>query len=168
MNQDNIQEESDFAQANSTTSAEQALEAKCNDNESAVDSEEGFIPAGGSADNSLSADNSFQPESSSSKQYNNNQVSNLERQLLLNNSNPLNIRSLSNWTKVILTALSVMIPGIGQIIGTIAGLVFVANDRDSDRRLYGAALITVSMIAFVLSAIFWFTFILSFGPELFY
>ncbi len=98
----------------------------------------------------------------------NNQISTLERQMLLNYNNPQNITSLSNWTKVMLTALVVLIPGIGQIVGIIFGLVFIANDRDADRRSYGGALITVSIIAFVISAIFWFMFVLSFGPELYY
>ena len=98
----------------------------------------------------------------------NNQISTLERQMLLNHNNPLNITSLSNWTKVMLTALVVLIPGIGQIVGIIFGLVFIANDRDADRRSYGGALITVSIIAFIISAIFWFMFALSFGPELYY
>ena len=98
----------------------------------------------------------------------NNQISTLEWQMLLNYNNPLNITGLSNWTKVMLTALVVLIPGIGQIVGIIFGLVFIANDRDADRRSYGGALITVSIIAFIISAIFWFMFALSFGPELYY
>jgi hypothetical protein len=101
-------------------------------------------------------------------QFQNNQISTLERQMLLNYNNPLNITSLSNWTKVMLTAVVVLIPGIGQIVGIILGLVFIANDRDADRRSYGAALITVSVIAFIISAIFWFMFAMSFGPELYY
>jgi hypothetical protein len=100
-------------------------------------------------------------------QVNNNQISVLERQMLLNYNNPLNITSLSNWTKVMLTALVVLLPGIGQIIGIICGLVFVANDRDADRRSYGGALITVSIISFIIAAIFWFMFALSFGPDLY-
>ncbi len=109
-----------------------------------------------------------QAYSSMGNQVYNNQISTLERQMLLNYNNPLNINSLSNWTKVMLTALVVLIPGIGQIVGIIFGLVFIANDRDADRRSYGGALITVSIIAFVISAIFWFMFALSFGPDLYY
>ncbi|QNU68296.1 hypothetical protein EHE19_007780 [Ruminiclostridium herbifermentans] len=98
----------------------------------------------------------------------NNQISALERQMLLNYNNPLNVTSLSNWTKVMLTALVVLIPGIGQIVGIIFGLVFIANDRDADRRSYGGALITVSVISFIISAIFWFLLAISFGPDLYY
>lgn len=97
-----------------------------------------------------------------------NQITNLERQMLLNYNTPLNIKALSNWTKVMLTAVAVLIPGLGQIIGIILGLMFVANDRDADRRSYGAALITVSVIAFILAAIYWFIFALAFGPEINY
>ena len=109
-----------------------------------------------------------QTYSAMGNQVYNNQLSTLERQMLLNYNNPLNITCLSNWTKVMLTALVVLIPGIGQIVGIIFGLVFIANDRDADRRSYGGALITVSIIAFIISAIFWFMFALSFGPELYY
>ncbi len=114
--------------------------------------------------------NATNPQAYSARgnQVQNFQVSTLERQMLLNYNNPLNITSLSNWTKVMLTALVVLIPGMGQIVGLIFGLVFIANDRDADRRSYGAALITVSVIAFIISAIFWFMFALSFGPELYY
>lgn len=102
---------------------------------------------------------------SNQPQFTNNQITNLERQMLLNNNS---ITNLSNWTKVMLTALAVLLPGIGQIIGVILGLVFVANDTDADRRSFGAALITVSVIAFVIAAVFWFIFALSFGPDLYY
>ncbi|HEY5586200.1 MAG TPA: hypothetical protein VIK78_17125 [Ruminiclostridium sp.] len=95
------------------------------------------------------------------------QVSNLERELLLNN-NKVNYNFISNWTKVILSALAVIIPGIGQIIGIIVGLVFVSDDINADKRSYGAALITVSVVAFVISACFWFIFALTFGPQLYY
>jgi len=95
------------------------------------------------------------------------QVTGLERQLLLNNYAAAAGGSLmSNWSKTFLCALSVILPGIGQIIGLIAGLVLVANDCDSDRRSFGAALLTVSLIVFVLQLIFWFLLALSLGPDL--
>lgn len=106
--------------------------------------------------------------SESQMQWMNRQVSNLERELLLNGSKYVNNNSVSNWTKVILTALAVMLPGIGQIIGIIVGLVFVSNDIDTDKRSFGAALLTISVVAFVLSAIFWFILGLTFGPQLYY
>lgn len=97
----------------------------------------------------------------------NKQVSNLEREMLLNNT-PHNHNSIGNWAKVLLSAMAVFIPGLGQIIGIIIGLVLVSNDTDSDKRSFGAALLTVSVVAFVLSACFWFIFALSFGPQLYY
>ncbi|MDF2987944.1 MAG: hypothetical protein K0R50_3454 [Eubacterium sp.] len=91
------------------------------------------------------------------------QVTSLERQLLLNNNATVGRGLMSNWTKVFLCALSVIIPGIGQIIGIIAGLVMVSDDCDSDKRTYGAALLTVSIIVFIILLIFWFTDTIEFG-----
>lgn len=96
------------------------------------------------------------------------QVTSLERQLLLNNNAAVDSGLMSNWTKVFLCALSVIIPGIGQIIGIISGLVLVSNDSDPDKRTYGAALLTVSLIVFVIMLIFWFLFALALGPGLYY
>lgn len=101
-------------------------------------------------------------------QWMNRQVSNLERELLLHNNRYVNNNFVSNWTKVFLTAIAVMLPGIGQIIGIISGLIFVSSDIDSDKRSFGAALLTVSVIAFILSAVFWFILMLTFGPKLYY
>ena len=98
----------------------------------------------------------------------NRQVSKLERELLLNNNKAIDNNFISNWTKVILSALAVIIPGIGQIIGIILGLVFVSDDSNADKRSYGAALITVSVVVFIISAVFWFIFALTFGPQLYY
>ncbi len=95
-------------------------------------------------------------------------VTGLERQLLLNNYAAVNANNLSNWSKVFLSALAVIIPGIGQLVGIIVGLVMVANDRDSDRRSYGAALLTVSILVFLIQLIFWFLFALSVGPDFYY
>jgi hypothetical protein len=95
----------------------------------------------------------------------NTQVSNIERQLLINNNNcPA---PMSNWIKVLFTAMAVGIPGIGQIIGLIAGLLFIANDFNTDTRSFGAALLTVSVIAFIITVCFWFAFALIFGPKLY-
>ncbi len=96
------------------------------------------------------------------------QVTGLERELLLNNYSKTSTISLSNWTKVFLCTLSVIIPGVGQVIGLIAGIVFVSNDRDSDTRSYGAALLTVSMIVFLFQLIFWFLMAVAFGPYIYY
>lgn len=106
--------------------------------------------------------------SQSQLQWMNRQVSNLEREMLLNNNRVVNNNFTSNWTKVILSALAVIIPGIGQIIGLIVGLVFVSNDIDADKRSFGAALLTVSVVSFIITACFWFMFALTFGPQLYY
>lgn len=101
-------------------------------------------------------------------QWTDRQVTTLERQLLLNNYRASAGGSvLSNWTKVFLCALSVIIPGIGQLIGLISGLVMISNDSDSDKRSYGAALLTVSVIIFVIQLIFWFLFAITTGPDLY-
>ncbi len=97
----------------------------------------------------------------------NRQISNLERELLLNNR-PICSNFMSNWTKVILSALAVFIPGIGQLIGLIFGLVFISDDINADKRSYGAALITVSIVAFIISTLFWFMFAMAFGPQVYY
>ena len=100
-------------------------------------------------------------------QWTDRQVTLLERQLLLNNyQGSVAGSTLSNWTKVFLCTISVLIPGIGQLIGLISGLVMIADDRDPDKRSYGAALITASIIVFVIQFIFWFLFALITGPEL--
>jgi len=101
-------------------------------------------------------------------QWMNRQVSNLERELLLNNNKVIDNNFISNWTKVILSTLTVIIPGIGQIIGIILGLVFVADDSNADKRSFGAALITVSVVVFIISSVFWFILALMFGPQLSY
>jgi hypothetical protein len=95
----------------------------------------------------------------------NRQVYNLEREMLLGQGVNKATAAMSNWTKVFLTALSVLLPGIGQIIGIIAGLIFVSSDINSDKKTFGAALLTVSVIAFVIMAAFWFILILAVSPD---
>lgn len=100
-------------------------------------------------------------------QWMNRQVTNMERELLLNNNKNFDNNFMGNWAKVILAALAVFIPGIGQIIGIIVGLVFISNDINADKRSYGAALVTVSLVVFIISICFWFIFALIFGPKLY-
>jgi hypothetical protein len=120
------------------------------------------------ADVSINFSNSTERIDNNQAQVNmmNRQVYNLEREMLLGKSINDGNAPMSNWTKVFLTALAVILPGIGQIIGIIAGLVFVSNDTNSDKRTFGAALLTVSLIAFVLMAIFWFIAILAVSPDI--
>lgn len=103
----------------------------------------------------------------SQMQWTNHQVCELERQLLLNNNSIVYSSNMTNWTKVILSAISVLIPGIGQLMGIILGLVFVSNDINLDKRSFGAALLTVSIITFILLSIFWYMFALAVGPILY-
>ena len=181
MDQSNIQEELDLTQENNIKSEEQ--QTVSNEQSSNIRSDNTHKEAFGEniASNQQAAINVNLDEAKNignvNQAYNGrpnqadlsyNQISYLERQMLLNNNNSLNIKTLSNWAKVMLTSMSVLVPGIGQIVGIILGLVFVANDRDADRRSFGAALITVSVIAFIIAAIFWFIFALSFGPDLYY
>lgn len=99
--------------------------------------------------------------------WTNRQVTHLERQLLLNSNTAVNYNFMSNWTKVILSALAVIIPGVGQLAGIIIGLIFVSNDLNSDKRSFGAALLTVSLIVFVLTVCIWFILAVSLGPLLY-
>lgn len=105
--------------------------------------------------------------SQSQLQWTNNQVCHLERQLLLNNNAVIYSSTMSNWSKVILSALSVLLPGIGQLMGIILGLVFVSNDVNSDKRSFGAALLTVSIVVFMILLLFWYLFALALGPTLY-
>lgn len=54
---------------------------------------------------------------------------------------------LSNAAKVTLVVTST-IPGLGQLVGIIAAIIFMSNDRDSDRRSFGRALLAASLILF--------------------
>ena len=77
--------------------------------------------------------------------------------MLLGNLNYINSKAISNWTKGVLTFLTVLIPGIGQIIGLIAGLVFL-SDEAKDKRSFGSVLIAISIITFSILAFLWFLF----------
>jgi hypothetical protein len=112
--------------------------------------------------------NHNQTQTQTQLQWTDRQISNLEREMLLNNNKATDSNFISNWTKVLLSALAVAIPGIGQIIGVILGLVFISDDGNVDKRSYGAALITVSIVAFIISGFLWFVFALMFGPQIFY
>lgn len=67
---------------------------------------------------------------------------------------------LSNGMKVFLTALCTVIPGLGQLIGIIAGIIFMNAEGDEDRKSFGLALLIASLIFFVLSSIFSFVLII--------
>lgn len=181
MDQSNIQEELDLTHENNINSGEQQTVSNeqsssiRNDNtnkevfgENLVSNQQAAINVNLDEAKKIGNVNQAYNDRPNQAEFSYNQISYLERQMLLNNNNSLNIKTLSNWTKVMLTSLSVMVPGIGQIVGIISGLVFVANDRDADIRSFGAALITASVIAFIIAAIFWFIFALTFAPDLYY
>ncbi|NLL70550.1 MAG: zinc-ribbon domain-containing protein [Epulopiscium sp.] len=52
---------------------------------------------------------------------------------------------LNNWIKVLLSVLVPAIPGLGALVGLIFGIVFMAKE-DIDRKTFGRALLTVSII----------------------
>lgn len=57
--------------------------------------------------------------------------------------------ALSNRFKVFLSVFSSMIPGVGQIIGIISAIIFLSNEQDEDRKSFGKALLTASLVTFV-------------------
>jgi hypothetical protein len=60
---------------------------------------------------------------------------------------------LSNGMKVFLTVLFTVLPGIGQLAGIIAAIVFMNSEGDSDRKSFGVALLVASLVMFVISCI---------------
>lgn len=66
---------------------------------------------------------------------------------------PARKKPLSNARKVLLTVITSVIPGIGQLIGLITAIVFMNSEDDSDRRSFGVALMIASLIVFVVSCI---------------
>ncbi len=86
--------------------------------------------------------------------WNSNEVTSLEREMLLGNLNYINNKVISNWTKGVLTVLAVLIPVLGQIIGLIAGMVFL-SDEAKDKRSFGTVLIAVSIMTFCALAFLW-------------
>lgn len=62
-------------------------------------------------------------------------------------------KQLSNGIKVLLTAIAAAIPGIGQLVGVIAAIVFMNAEDDSDRKSFGLALLIASLIFFIFACI---------------
>lgn len=59
------------------------------------------------------------------------------------------IAPLGNGIKVLLSIISVL-PGIGQLIGIIASIIYMSEEHDSDRKSFGKALLTASLVLFVI------------------
>ncbi|HOQ16218.1 MAG TPA: hypothetical protein PLC16_00315 [Defluviitaleaceae bacterium] len=61
---------------------------------------------------------------------------------------PMVTEPLNNWVKVILSFVSSWIP----LVGIIAGIIFMVKE-DQDRKSFGQALLTMSIVVFVLCCI---------------
>lgn len=57
---------------------------------------------------------------------------------------------LTNELKVLLTSITVVLPGLGQIIGIICAIIFMNAVDDQDRQSFGKALLVTALIMFVL------------------
>lgn len=90
-----------------------------------------------------------QPVYKSSVQNSNNQYVPYSQ----SNSNYEKRKQLSNGIKVLLTAIAVAIPGLGQLAGIIAAIIFMNAEGDSDRKSFGVALLVASLIIFVFACI---------------
>lgn len=66
-------------------------------------------------------------------------------------------KPLTNELKVFLTAVTVLFPGVGQILGVICSIIFMNSNNDLDRRSFGKALLITSLLMFVLVCISCFT-----------
>ncbi|MGE5330027.1 MAG: hypothetical protein ACM3KR_11060 [Deltaproteobacteria bacterium] len=62
-------------------------------------------------------------------------------------------KPLSNAKKVLITALSCVIPGFGQMLGIIAAIIFMSDEEDADRRSFGKSLLVASLVIFALISI---------------
>ncbi|MEN6315386.1 MAG: hypothetical protein ABFD25_14215 [Clostridiaceae bacterium] len=94
-----------------------------------------------------------QPEQKSGMQGSNGANYNNRYMPDQNFSNKYAYTPLSNGLKVFLTALFILIPGIGQLAGIITAIVFMNSEGDSDRKSFGVALLVLSLIMFVFACI---------------
>lgn len=67
----------------------------------------------------------------------------------INNNIYEDTKPLSNWIKVTLSVLIPALPGLGALIGIIASIIFMTNE-DEDRKTFGYALLTYSVIFLIL------------------
>lgn len=58
--------------------------------------------------------------------------------------------SLSNGMKVFIVAMTLLIPGVGYIVGLVLAIIFMGKD-DKDHKTFGKALLTLVIIMIVLS-----------------
>jgi len=63
------------------------------------------------------------------------------------------VSPMGNGFKVFLVTVSNLLPGIGQLIGVIAGIVFMNAGEDKDRQSFGKAILISSVIVFLIMMI---------------
>jgi hypothetical protein len=63
---------------------------------------------------------------------------------------------ISNGMKVFITIICTVIPGLGQLAGVIAAIVFMNDQEDADARSFGTALLISSVFFFIITCMFWF------------
>jgi hypothetical protein len=63
------------------------------------------------------------------------------------------VTPIGNGEKVLLSIICAILPGVGQIAGVIASLIFMYSEH-ADSRSFGRALFAASVVMFVLSCIF--------------
>lgn len=73
------------------------------------------------------------------------------------------VKPLSNGMKVFLTALSAVIPGIGQLAGIIIAIVFMNTEDDADRKSFGVALLIASLVVFIFSCMYCLIMVMALG-----
>lgn len=71
-------------------------------------------------------------------------------------------KALSNAKKVFTTMICTLIPGIGQLVGVIIGIILSNIEGDEDRNSFGRALLVSSVFAFLVSCIGYFLIVLAF------
>jgi hypothetical protein len=75
-------------------------------------------------------------------------------------------KPLGNGFKVLITMICTVIPCFGQLVGIIAGIIFMSSEDEiygADKRSFGLALLIVNIIMFILSSAFWFLILLAFA-----
>lgn len=60
---------------------------------------------------------------------------------------------LSNSKKVWLVVITTLIPGLGQLIGVIASVLYL-NSLEEDRRTFGSSLLVASIVVFFLQLVY--------------
>ncbi|MDP4093609.1 MAG: hypothetical protein Q8920_09640 [Bacillota bacterium] len=76
--------------------------------------------------------------------------------------------NLSTRLKVFITAACAAVPGLGQLAGLIISILLLSpDDASEDRKAFGAALMTVSLVVFAFQCLLYFIIILAISPYTF-